>query len=144
MIIRAVIDANVFASALINPNGPPGQIVRNFLVDKSFTLIGSSAIFEEVRRCLSYPKVRKLISGSDAEIETMCQLLEVESEIIEASGYEQSSYPLSLSDSDDFKYILTALEGKANYIVSGDSDLLTLKEYEGIKILKPRIFLELI
>jgi predicted nucleic acid-binding protein len=45
-------------------------------------------------------------------------------------------------DPDDNKFIECALECKANYIISGDTHLLNLKEYEGIKIIKSSEFLK--
>jgi len=47
-------------------------------------------------------------------------------------------------DPDDDKYIAAAIEGRAGFVVAGDSDLLDLKEYEGIRIVSPRTFLELL
>ena len=47
-------------------------------------------------------------------------------------------------DPKDDKFLHAALEGNADYIVSGDHHLLELKSYEGIKILSPGNFLELL
>jgi len=41
-------------------------------------------------------------------------------------------------DPDDDKYIAAAVEGRAAFVVTGDPDLLALKEHEGIRILSPR------
>jgi putative PIN family toxin of toxin-antitoxin system len=45
-------------------------------------------------------------------------------------------------DPDDDWVLVTALAGEAEAIVTGDDDLLSLGEYEGVPILKPRQFLE--
>jgi len=47
-------------------------------------------------------------------------------------------------DPDDDKYIAAALEGRADFIVAGDSDLLSIREYEKIRIVRPRAFLDLL
>jgi putative PIN family toxin of toxin-antitoxin system len=47
-------------------------------------------------------------------------------------------------DVDDDMVLATALAGKADVIVTGDDDLLVLKEFRGIKILSPRQFLQLL
>jgi len=47
-------------------------------------------------------------------------------------------------DPDDDEYIAAAMEGRAGFVVAGDSDLLDVKEYEGIRIITPRAFLDLI
>jgi uncharacterized protein len=46
-------------------------------------------------------------------------------------------------DKDDDEVLATALIAKAEIILTGDKDLLTLKEFQGIKILSPRQFVEL-
>jgi len=48
-----------------------------------------------------------------------------------------------LRDLKDTKIIACAISAKADYIVTGDKDLLILKEYKGIRILNPRNFLTL-
>ena len=45
-------------------------------------------------------------------------------------------------DMDDDEVLATALAAKAEIILTGDKDLLVLKEFQGIKILSPRQFVE--
>lgn len=45
-------------------------------------------------------------------------------------------------DPDDDKYIAAAIEGRAGFVVAGDSDLLDVKQYDGILIVTPRVFLD--
>ena len=47
-------------------------------------------------------------------------------------------------DKSDDVVLATAVTGKADLIVTGDDDLLVLKEFRGIRILSPRGFLELL
>lgn len=137
--LRAVLDANVYVSAAVRPEGPPGQIITRFLQGTSFGNILSPAIVDEVRRALTYPKVRKYIrSGLDPElwfedIVVLSQLVAGERESVGVS-----------KDPDDDKYIAAALEGRAQFVVGGDSDLLNLQEYEGVRMVSPRMFLELL
>jgi putative PIN family toxin of toxin-antitoxin system len=46
-----------------------------------------------------------------------------------------------LRDPDDLPVLACALTGEADYIVTGDNDLLELKSFEGIEILRPTQFL---
>jgi putative PIN family toxin of toxin-antitoxin system len=137
-VIRAVLDANVYVSAAVRPEGPPGQIIDRFLRG-SFEIVMSQAIVDEVLRALSYPKVRKYIRpGLDPElwfedIVVLSQLVAGDREVTGAS-----------KDPDDDKYIAAAIEGRAMFLVAGDSDLLVLKEYDGVRIVSPRIFLDLL
>ncbi len=67
--IRAVLDANIYVSAAVRPQGPPGQIIDRFLRGGAFEIVMSQAIVEEVLRALTYPRVRKYIQpGLDAEL----------------------------------------------------------------------------
>ncbi len=43
-------------------------------------------------------------------------------------------------DPDDNKFIECAVDAKALYIVSGDNDLLDIKEYDGIRIITAKEF----
>jgi len=45
---------------------------------------------------------------------------------------------------DDDKCIAAAIEGQAAFVVAGDSDLLDVREYEGIRFVSPRVFLDLL
>jgi putative PIN family toxin of toxin-antitoxin system len=47
-------------------------------------------------------------------------------------------------DADDDKYIDCAIESQSAYIVSGDNDLLVLKEYADIKIVTAKEYLEIV
>ena len=47
-----------------------------------------------------------------------------------------------VSDPSDNKFLEAALEGKADFIVSGDAHLLGLEAFQGIPILTARKFLE--
>ena len=47
-------------------------------------------------------------------------------------------------DAEDDKYFAAALEGRATMIVTGDPDLLVVKEYRGIRVVTPRVFLDLL
>lgn len=137
--LRAVLDANVFVSAAIRPEGPPGTILGEFLCRAVFELVLSPAIVDEVSRALTYPKVQKYFRrGFDAErwFEDMVVL----------SYFVPGSYKaVAVSrDPDDDKYIAAALEGKADFIVAGDSDLLSIREYENIRIVSPRAFLSVL
>ena len=137
--IRAVLDANVYVSAAVRPDGPPGQIIDRFLRGEAFEIVISQAIVDEVLRALSYPKVRKYIRpGLDAEL--WFEDVVVLSHLVAGEyGIESAS-----KDPDDDKYIAAAIEGRAGFVVAGDSDLLDLRECDGVRIVSPRMFLDLL
>ncbi len=129
----------MYVSAAVRPEGPPGQIIQRFLRGTAFEIVMLQSIVDEVSRALSYPKVRKYIRPElNAElwfedIVVMSQLVTGQPDVVGAS-----------KDPDADKYIAAAIEGRAGFIVAGDADLLNLKEYEGIRIVSPRAFLNLL
>ncbi len=140
MMLRVVLNANIFVSALIQPRGPSGRIIKSFLEERTFILLVSKPILEEIRRSLKYPRVRSHISASDAEIEQW--VVSLDNTATRVSGKLEIN--AVKADPDDDKYIAAAAEGLAEYIVTGDSHLLDIKEYESIKIVTPRRFLQIL
>jgi predicted nucleic acid-binding protein len=47
-VLRAVLDANVYVSAYVRPEGPPGEILERFLRDAAFEVVLSDGIVDEV------------------------------------------------------------------------------------------------
>lgn len=139
-LLRAVLDANVLTSALIRPQGPPGQIMALLLKEQAFELIVSDAILAELRGCLTYPRVRKYLTATDAELDLWVTGLGVVADVV--TGERVLS--VVEADPDDDKYLAAAIEGRADYVVSGDKHLLDIRVYEEIRIIPPRLFLTLI
>ena len=130
--LRAVLDANVYVSALIQPDGTPGRLVERFLRDEAFELVLSPHVVDEVLRVLTYPKVRSLIrAGAEPELwfEDVVVLADMVAGELHVSGV--------CDDPDDDKYVAAALEGRAAYVVTGDQRFLELREHEGVLIVKP-------
>jgi putative PIN family toxin of toxin-antitoxin system len=137
---RVVVDANVYLSALIRPEGPPGQILERLLVREPHTIIVSKEILKEVRRALDYPKVRKKIDATDEELDAWVDSVGVLADVV--SGVPDVR--VVESDPDDDRYVAAALDGRADFIVSGDGHLLELEEVDGVRIVSPRRLLDLL
>ena len=137
--VRAVLDANVFVSAAIRPDGPPGRIIAQFLRTDAFTLVLSDAIVDEVVRALAYPKVRRCVRrGLDSAL-WMEDLV-----LLADFALDTFQVPAVTKDPDDDKYLGAAIAGRASFVVTGDPHLLTVGEYEGVRIVTPRAFLDLL
>jgi putative PIN family toxin of toxin-antitoxin system len=130
--IRIVIDTNVFISAIVF-GGKPRQVI-NLVADDSVTFIMAEAIITELRRII----VSKF-PGFLEDLMKVEKLLEQDAEWVKL-GFNTERIT---RDPNDDKFIETALIGNCHYIISGDKDLLDLKEYKGIKILSPAGFLSL-
>lgn len=138
--IRAVLDANVFASAFIRPQGHSGQILRRFVEAGEFEVVLTAPILAEIHRMMPYPRLRKELRCSDEEIEARVASLGVLADIVE----EDSTIKVVEADPDDDKYVATALVGRASHLVSGDHHLLEIGRHQGVIIVRPREFLELL
>lgn len=137
--LRAVLDANIYISAVIRPEGPPGLVIARFLRDAAFDIVLSPAIVDEVLRALSYPKVRGFIR-SNIEPELWFEDIVVLADLV-AGSWDASGV---CADPDDDKYVGAALEGRAGFVVTGDRHLLALGEHERVRIVNPRRFLEVL
>ena len=127
---RVVLDTNVLVSGL-GWSGPPAALVDAVLAGE-LTLLSSTALIVELRRVLSYPKLAKVFAkpGAIAEL------------VAGASVQVLTSTRLQIVEDDsDNRVLEAALEGGADYIVSGDDDLLALGSFGGIPIVTPASFL---
>ena len=134
---RVVLDANQFVSAILNQDGPPAKVL-NAWREGLFELVISPSIIDEIRKVLNYPRLSKIHKKSPKEIDLFLEDLE----IIAFVAPEKLYLSVVLDHPTDDKYLVAALEGDAKFIVTGDSDLLTIQEYEGVKILTARAFLK--
>ena len=136
--IRAVLDANIFVSAAIRPEGPPGKLLRRFLTDQAFELVMSPSIAAEIVAALRYPSVRKCLRSTidPGRWEAIMLLADI---------VEDTVLPRPVSqDPDDDKFLAAAVIGRASVVVSGDRHLLSLVQHEDIRVIPPKAFLDLL
>ena len=134
--IRTVLDANQFVSALLKPGSHPDAIMR-LVREEKVTLLMSDPIRVEVLRVLTYPKIIKRLAASTEELGEFIARLSAVAVFTPGT----LALPPLAADPDDTKYLVCAVEGKADYIVSGDHNLTDLKSYQGIRIVDPATFL---
>jgi putative PIN family toxin of toxin-antitoxin system len=132
--IRAVIDTNVLVSGLIKPDGPTGAILQD-LRQGRFTVVFSSGLLQELVSVLTYPKLSKKYRLDRSAMEAFLALLALRGDIVIPGPRVRVC-----RDPDDDALFEAAIAGRADYIISGDSDVLAIKQYEGIGILSPRAF----
>jgi putative PIN family toxin of toxin-antitoxin system len=138
-VLRAVLDANVFVSAYVRPEGPPGRILDRFFREPCFEIVLTPAIVDEVLRALRYPKVRKA-ARTVVEPDLWFEDVVVLAELVTGGLV----LPPLGSDPDNEKYVPAVVEGRASFVVTGDPDLLSLSAHQGVRIVTPRAFLELL
>lgn len=132
--LRVVLDSNVILSGLMSPKGTTGQIIQAWN-DNRLTLLICEAQLEEIKRVLAYPKIQKRLNWSAEKINLFVKLLAYRSEYVDISGVK-ACVP---QDANDEMLLATLIAAKADYLVSGDSDLLDLRE--SYSIITPAQFL---
>ena len=117
MAIRAVIDTNIWISALLNPYGYPAKLRKAF--EKGlFEIVISEPILEEIADVLSRPRLKKKYGLAEIDIHELLLLIEERAEHVLIVG------DVSVCrDKDDDFIIETAIKGKAACLVTRDDDL---------------------
>ena len=136
--IRTVVDTNTLVSALIKPRGRLGQLLQH-LRDRDFIFLYSRATLDELADVLNRPRMRHKYGLSEADIQTVIGLILLRGESVTPVKRLQVC-----RDPKDNRFLEAALAGRADVIVSGDQDLLVLQPFEGIPIVKPAEFLDML
>ena len=127
---KVVLDTNVIISGL-NFRGSPRKIL-DLIRKGQVELYISFFILEEVRGVL-----KEKFDWDEERIQTAIGKLKT------ALVKPKNNVSVIKKDEDDNRILECAVEGKVQYVVSGDrKHILPLKEYQGIKILSPAEFLK--
>lgn len=137
--LTVVLDTNVIVSGTIHKGGHPAAILDRWR-EGQFILIISKALLEEVEDVLHRPHLKGKYHLSDEEIERV--LYNLRSYGLMVPG--KLEVKVIQEDPEDNFLIAAALEGEADYIVSGDPHLKDLSEYKGIRIIPPREFMRIL
>jgi putative PIN family toxin of toxin-antitoxin system len=137
--IRAVVDSSVLYSAFPMPTSIPAMVLAQASAGR-VRLCLSCYILEETAGVLLRPKARRR-AFDPAEVAEFCNGLAEECEMV-ISLPQLRAVP---NDPKDDPLVATAVAGRADYLVTGDRrHLLVLREYEGVQIISPRDFIELL
>ncbi len=132
--MKAVLDTNIFISG-IHWTGASGKVLYAWR-SKRFELISSIPIIEEIIKILANFKIPLAIE----DIKEWEQIILKNSILVEP--FEKLN--AVKEDPSDDKFLEAGIAGNAEYIVTQDKHLLGLKEFQGVKIVKPERFLEII
>ena len=130
--IRAVLDTNVFVSAL-NFGGTPNAVLKLLEAD-TFTLCMSQSIVDEIQRILL-----QRFEWSEEDLAHALDPILTLAEMVEPTTRVSVS-----RDRNDDHILSSALDANATVIVTGDDDLLSLGRYEHIRIITPRAFITML
>ncbi len=136
--MRVLLDANLFVSYLLAPEreSPSAQIIHAALLG-TFTLLLPEALLDELVRAVARkPYLRERIRP-----EEMAQLADILKSVAEVIPRITEPIPAVTRDPKDDYLIAYALVGAADYLVTGDKDLLVLEQVGDLRIVTPRLFL---
>lgn len=130
-----VFDTNVMVSAILSSNSVPRKAF-NFAFNNGVILLSKSTQ-DELNEVLSRPKFAKYIMVEKRnrflwELFRQALFINIVEEIKECR------------DQKDNKFLELAVNGKANFIITGDKDLLILNPFRSIPIISPKSFLDLV
>lgn len=129
-----VIDSNVWISGMLTRSGAPAQLIRQ--VVRVGRPVLTPETFAELKQRLWLPKFDRYVSIEDRrrllhEVDTAALWIDVPAQIAEQ---------VFCRDADDDKFIHAALASNADWLVTGDKDLLVLAEtllVSGVRIVSP-------
>lgn len=134
--IKVILDANIFVSFFLT-GGETIATVFSLWKRGEFEVFASADIVAEVYRIFRYPKIQKRVTFVDQK--ALTQMIED----LVGRVYPQERTHV-LRDPDDEKYLQAASVCQADYLVSGDRDLLSLKKYGTTRIVSPKEFVEVL
>jgi uncharacterized protein len=139
--IRVVLDTNVFLSGVLTPGRVPAKLFELVLSGK-LKLVISPPIIQEIQRVFHYPGIIKVIKKRKLESK---ELEEAVFRIMRVAHITPGAVNVEgvAADPSDDMFLAGALEGQADYIISGDHHLTDLKDYQGIRIMAPSAFIRL-
>ena len=128
--MKAVIDTNLFISFLI---GKKLQGLKGLLIDFRIELIFAEQNIQELRIVTQRPKFKKYFKSDDLD-----DLID----LINAIGkvFVIENVPNICRDPKDNYLLELSRKGKANYLITGDIDLLEIREYKKTKIITIKEF----
>jgi putative PIN family toxin of toxin-antitoxin system len=102
--------------------------------------VTSLYLVEELIHVLSYPRIARQVHLEEDELTAILAALLSQAEVTPG----RFRLPGVTRDPKDDAIVACAVEGKADYIVSGDQDLLVLGEYETVRVVTPRQFIDIL
>ena len=124
--LKIVADTNVLISSLIRKGKPHELILRIDGIEAR--LISSNVLMNELTSVLAEERIARYVTRSD--VERFLRYVGKRTTIVKVRG----EFQVVEEDPKDNVVLNTACSGRADYIVSGDRQLIPLREFKGIRI----------
>jgi putative PIN family toxin of toxin-antitoxin system len=131
--LRIVLDVNVIISALLFPNSKPNQALQK--AQDLGDILMSPEVWTELEKVTARPKFNRYLDLEDRQkflldlYNTITPIIDLKETITECR------------DPKDNKYLELAVSGNADYLITGDEDLLVLNPFRRINIINVNNFL---
>lgn len=132
--MKVVIDVNIFVSSFLWEGNP--QKVVDRVIEGIDELYITKEILEQISEVLNRPKFN---ADEESVRYYMKSIEEIANELAIDIKIQNGS-----RDVDDNIILECGITGNVDYIITGDDDLLVLKKFNGIKIITPKEYLEII
>jgi putative PIN family toxin of toxin-antitoxin system len=134
--MRVILDTNILLSALLSPVGTPAKLLDAW-ERKMFTLVACDQLIAELRSVASRPFFKARLRNSAVELL--------------AAGLRDFSFfcnelpdgPVAPDPKDSYLLAMAELR-QADFLVSGDKELLSLKNHKNTRIITPAAMIELL
>ncbi len=136
--MRVVLDTNVIVSGLIVTDSLPNRVLAAGETGL-FELVVSPLLLSELRNVLLRPYLQNRLGWADDQIWDFVSGLREIGQLVEP--VQQLHV---LMDEADNRFLEAGVAGEAEYIVTGDAQLLALAKYEGIQIVTPAQFVAIL
>ena len=133
--VRVVLDTNVFVSILLKSKSC--LKIRNAFLDGAFDIVTSPDLIKELIATIGKPKFKNIFDHH--EIKNLIELINIDAIL----SIPEEKITVCRDPADNI-ILECAVSGKADFIVTGDKDLLTLKSFRKVPIITPKKFLEII
>ena len=133
--IRGVVDTNVMISTVLFTDSTPAKAV--YSLAEHHHLLASIDTIEEAHRVIRRRKFDRYFTLSEREA-TLESLLAAAEKVVVTRSIT------ACRDPSDDKFLELAVNGQADYMITGDEDLLVLDPFRGVRIVTPGDFLDLL
>lgn len=132
--MKVVIDTNIWVSYLL---GSLLQDLDEEILSKKIKVVVSEEMLKELSEVSSRPKFKKIFTTK--RLKELFSLLDNYAIVVSPSQKVDAC-----RDKKDNFLLEVALEGEADYLITGDEDLLVLNSFHEIKIISPKDFEEIL
>lgn len=133
---KIILDTNVIVSALIQKSYPY-YILYEHVIEGNVKVCLSEALIEEYVDVLNRPKFAKFPEFVANSEQVLAYLIK------SANLYEPKIKLNLIKDADDNKLLELADESKADFLITGNTNDFTIKQYKNTQILTPKEFWEI-